>query len=73
MMAGSNGDSISVYEQKFAGFISVCEKANPSENDVLIICNPEALGDDYEELVESLNRLGDAGFNLAIISRKDHP
>ena len=72
-MTGGNGDTTSVYEQKFVGLISVCEKANPSDNDVLIICNPEALGDDYEELVESLNRLGDAGLNLAIVSRKDRP
>ncbi len=72
-MAGSNGDTTSVYEQKFAGFISVCEKADPSGKDVLIIDHPEALGDTYGELVESLNRLGDAGLNLSIVSRKDRP
>ena len=59
-MTESNGDTTAVYEKKFAGFISVCEKANPSENDVLIIDNPKALGDDYDEIVESLNRLDDA-------------
>ncbi len=74
-MAGSNGESTSLYEpyeQKFAGFISVCEKANPSGKDVLIINHPEVIGDDYDEIVESLNRISDAGLNLAIVSRKEH-
>ncbi len=71
-MTGGNGDTTSVYEQKFAGFIKVCEKADPS-GDVLIIDHPEVLGDTYGELVESLNRLSDAGLNLAIVSRKDRP
>ena len=71
-MAGGNGDTTSVYERKFAGFISVCKKANPS-GDVLIIDHPEVLGDTYGEIVESLNRLGDAGLNLSIVSRQDRP
>ena len=61
------------YKQKFAGFILVCGKANPSGQDVLIIDHPEVIGDDYEELVESLNRLGDAGLSLSIVSRKERP
>ena len=71
-MAGRNGDTTSVYEQKFGGFISMCEKATPS-GDVLIIDHPEVLGDTYGELVESLNRLGDAGLSLSIVSRQDRP
>ena len=72
-MTGGNGDTTSVYEQKFAEFIKVCGKANPSGKDVLIIDHPEVIGDTYGELVESLNRLGDAGLNLSIVSRKDRP
>ena len=72
-MTGDNGDTTSVYEQKFAKFISTCEKADPSGQDVLIIDHPEVIGDDYGEIVESLNRLGDAGLSLAIVSRKDRP
>ena len=71
-MTGSNGRT-SPYEQKFAGFIKVCGKANPSGQDVLIIDHPEVIGDTYDEIVESLNRLGDAGLNLAIVSRRDRP
>ncbi len=72
-MTGGNGDTTSVYEQKFAGFISVCEKADPSGKDVLIINHPEVIGDTYDEIVESLNRISDANFCLAIVSRKDRP
>ena len=73
-MAGSNGDTTSVYEQKFAGFIEAVEEAEASAaigQIVLTIDYPEMIGDDYEELVESLNRLADAGLNLAIVPRKD--
>ncbi len=72
-MTGGNGDTTSVYEQKFSEFLKVCEKSDPSGKDVLIIDHPEVIGDDYDEIVESLNRLGDAGLNLAIVSRKDRP
>ena len=75
-MAGSNGDTTSVYEQKFGGFIEAVEKAEASAaigKIILTIDHPEVIGDDYQELVESLNRLGDAGVNLAIVPRKDRP
>ena len=70
-MTGSNGDSTSPYEQKFAEFIEACEEAKSSGAEILMIANPEALGDTYEEIVESLNRLADAGLNLSIVPRKE--
>ena len=72
-MNGSNGDSASPYEQKFAGFIEAVEEAEASPaigKIVLTIDHPEMLGDDYDEIVESLSRLGDARLNLAIVPRK---
>ncbi len=60
------------YDEKFSRFIKTCNKA---KNDVvveaIIIDYPEALGDTYEELIESLNRLSDAGFALRILPRKE--
>ena len=78
-MAGSNGNgeltsSYESYEQRFAEFLSLCEKAkasNPSGKDVLLIDHPEAIGDNYGEIVESLNRLADAGLTLSIVPRKE--
>jgi hypothetical protein len=40
-----------------------------SQLDVVIGHHPEVLGDTYEELVESLNRIADAGLKLAIPPR----
>jgi hypothetical protein len=37
----------------------------------MLIHHPEVLGDTYEELCESLNRLADAGLLLMIIPRKE--
>ena len=56
------------YETKFADFIRLCEQPSPK---LVIIHNSQALGDDYEEIIESLNRLADAGKHLVIVSRSD--
>jgi hypothetical protein len=53
------------YEKKFAAFIDMLQ----TEADVVIISDPEMLGDDYEEMVESLNRLADAEKVLSIVPR----
>lgn len=55
------------YEQKFSDFIRMCRTA-PEE--VIIVNHPEVLGDNYEEIVESLNRLADAGKKLEIVPRR---
>ena len=56
------------YATKFADFIRLCEQ---SDTALVIIHNPQALGDTYEEMVESLNRLADAGKHLVIVPRKE--
>jgi len=57
------------YETKFGGFIQMCQKAKKDGVDTIFIANPEALGDDYAEIVESLNRLADAELKLIIVPR----
>ena len=37
----------------------------------LVVIHPEVTGDNYEEIVERLNRLADAGKQLAIVPRKE--
>jgi hypothetical protein len=37
----------------------------------VLVHHPEVLGDNYEEIVESLNRLADAQVSLAIIPRAE--
>lgn len=57
------------YEQKFEGLLNLCKDAKTSGTKVIVIASSEALGDDYSELVESLNRISDAGLHLSIVPR----
>ena len=54
------------YEKKFKGFIKMCNEAKASGQESVIIANPQILGDDYEEIIESLNRLAAANLSLNI-------
>jgi len=57
------------YETKFASFIEMCEKAKQDNIPNVIISRPQALGDSYEEIIESLARLAEAKLSLQISSR----
>lgn len=57
------------YENKFASFIEMCKKAKQDNIPNVIISHPQVLGDNYEEIIESLARLADAGLSLQITSR----
>lgn len=54
------------YEEKFAGFIHACEQAKASDIPNIIIARPQTLGDTYDEIIESLQRLADAELALVI-------
>lgn len=58
----------SAYQKKFASFIQML--ADTTE-EVVIVHHPQVLGDTYEELVESLDRLADAQKHLVIVPRKE--
>jgi hypothetical protein len=55
------------YEEKFQEFIQMLSL---SVEDTIFVHHPGVLGDTYEELVESLNRIADAGKKLEILPRK---
>lgn len=61
------------YERKFADFIKLCSEAKAAGTQQVMIGYPWVLGDTYEELIESLSRLADAGLTLHIAARKDWP
>ena len=61
------------YEGKFADFIRLCSEAKAKGIQQVVIAYPWALGDTYEELIESLSRLADAGLLLQVGARKDWP
>ena len=54
------------YEKKFADFIRMCKEARSSGTDVVVIAHPHVIGDNYEEIVESLKTLARADLKLAI-------
>lgn len=59
------------YEKKFATFLRLCEATKNKGIEVVLIDHPEVLGDNYSEIVESLNRLAAAGLMLSIIPPQD--
>lgn len=61
------------YEKKFADFIRMCADAKTKGLNEIIVANPYVLGDNYEEMVESLSRLADAELNLHIAGRAESP
>jgi hypothetical protein len=61
------------YEKKFADFIRLCSEAKANGIARVDVAYPWVLGDTYEELIESLSRLADAGLVLHIAARKDWP
>jgi hypothetical protein len=52
------------YDQKFADLLFLLAD---SKEQLIVIHHPQVLGDNYEEIVESLNRLSVAGKHLAIL------
>ena len=61
------------YEKKFADFIRFCSDAKSNGVAQVMIGYPWVPGDTYDELIESLSRLADAGLSLHIGARKDWP
>ena len=68
-MVGNNGNrERSAYEKKFADFVRMLGE---SDEDVVLVQHPQVLGDNYDEIVESLNRLADAGKQLVVVPRSE--
>jgi hypothetical protein len=61
------------YEKKFADFIRLCSEAKANGISQVKVAYPWVIGDNYEEVIESLSRLADAGLSLHIAARKDWP
>lgn len=59
------------YEITFADFIKLCEEVKTANADVVVIDHPKVIGDNYGEIVESLNRLSDAKLQRAIVPRSE--
>lgn len=56
------------YQQKFADFIRLLAE---TEEDIILVNHPHVLGDTFEEIVESLNRIADAEKKLVIVPTRE--
>ncbi len=54
------------YEEKLAAFIDQCRGVKEHGAITVMVRYPEMLGDTYEEMVESLSRVAEAGLQLVI-------
>jgi hypothetical protein len=61
------------YETKFANFIKGCAEAKGRGADRMIVAQPWVIGDTYEEVMESLSRLSQAGLALDIAEPMSKP
>jgi dihydrodipicolinate synthase/N-acetylneuraminate lyase len=57
------------YEAKFENFIKLCMTAKAKGASEVIVTTPGVIGDTYDEVIESLSRLADAGLSLHIVTR----
>ena len=55
------------YEEKFREFLAAIQHAKLNNADRVLVPSPETLGDTYEELIESLDRLSVADLLLQIL------
>lgn len=63
-------NAVGPYELKFATWIEAVAEANATDVEAIIIAEPWVIGDTYEEIVESLSRLGGTSLALCIAQRK---
>ncbi len=54
------------YESKYAEFIRLCAETKAANIGHVVIAAPWVLGDTYDEIIESLSRLAEAGLALQV-------
>jgi len=60
------------YEVKFQSFIKLCEKAKADQLECLVVAEPWMIGDNYDEVMESLARVAEVGLALRIATPLDN-
>ena len=53
--------------KKFKEFIKLCNEAK--EDDIILIADPKALGDNYDEVILNLERVAKCGAKLHIVKK----
>lgn len=58
------------YEKKYRALLQRIHDAQANGITLFVVQKPEELGETYQDLIETLNRLADADLNLAILPRE---
>jgi hypothetical protein len=61
------------YETKFADFIRMCRDAKKSGLKVIVVANPSVIGDNYQEIIESLSLLAEANLSFQAVKPEPWP
>ncbi len=59
------------YEDKFGGFLQLCEEAGKETFQIVVVAFPAVLGDDYDELIRNLAQSAKAGLLVAFAGPGD--
>ncbi len=59
------------YDEKFDGFLRLCEHAAKGEFQIVVVAFPVILGDHYGELIRNLEQAARAGLLIAIAKAPD--
>lgn len=59
----------SKYEKKYNDLLQRIQEAKKNGITLFVVREPQELGETYDDVMESLNRLADADLNLAILPR----
>lgn len=57
-------------EAKFAALARMLADAKREGIEVVVVAQPDVLGDDYEELIENLWRIGEAGIAVRVVGSR---
>lgn len=57
------------YEKKYRSLLQRIQEAKKNGITLFVVSEPQELGETYDDVMESLNRLADADLNLAILPR----
>lgn len=61
---------MAIAKSNYKKFVKRMQEAKENGVTLIVIKEPEELGATYEEVVESLNKLADMDFNLAILPKE---
>lgn len=67
----AQNSSAANYEDKYAEFIKMTRDSQQPGTTRIVVDQPWVLGDNYDEIIESLSRLADAGLTLHIVRRAE--